>query len=108
MHYNGLVVIYLLSSLEICKSKGKDSEINLAPFFRVNASKDFSADNMSNTRLSRYVYDFSVDYYITDVPDTINIHKYLTERAWCKYITMPYNNIWIYLKNNYCIINGNL
>ena len=34
-------------------------------------------DNMKNTGLYRYAYDFSVDYDSIDVTDILNIHKYL-------------------------------
>ena len=32
---------------------------------------------MKKTGLYGYVYDFSVDYNITDVDDILDIHKYL-------------------------------
>ena len=32
-----------------------------------------------------YVYDFSVDYYATDVDDIKDMHKYLMKKiTWCK------------------------
>ena len=33
--------------------------------------------NMKKTGFSGYVYDFSVDYNVTDVDDIKDIHKYL-------------------------------
>ena len=39
--------------------------------------KDWLIDNMKNTELNGYVYDFSVDYDATDVDDIKDIHKYL-------------------------------
>ena len=41
-----------------------------------NISKYFSVDNMKNTGLYRYSYDFSVDYDSNDVPVTLDIDKY--------------------------------
>ena len=45
-----------------------------------NISKDFSVDNMKNTQLNGYVYDFSVDYDAIAVDDILRIHKYLMEK----------------------------
>ena len=41
-----------------------------------NISGDFSANKMKKTGLNGLVYDFSVDYKISDKSDIINIHKY--------------------------------
>ena len=43
-------------------------------------SKDLPVDNMRETELNGYVYDFSVDYYSIDVNDIVEIHKYLMKR----------------------------
>ena len=43
-----------------------------------NTSKDFSTDNMKNTELYEYAYDFSVNYDSIDFDDILDIHKYLT------------------------------
>ena len=40
----------------------------------------FSVDNMKNTGLNRYVYDFSVDYDAIAVDDILDIHKDLIEK----------------------------
>ena len=45
-----------------------------------NISKDWSVDNMKDTGLNGYVYDFSVDYDATSVDDTKDIHKYLMKK----------------------------
>ena len=47
---------------EIIKFKAKDSEIAATPLCLGNISKGWSVDNMKDTRLNGYVYDFSVDY----------------------------------------------
>ena len=45
-----------------------------------NISKDWSVDNMKDTGLNGYVYDFSVDYDSTDVDNIKDIHKYLMKK----------------------------
>ena len=59
----------------------KDSEIAAYPLCLRNTSKYFSVDNMKNTRLNGYVYDFSVDYDAFPVNDVLDIHKYLIKKA---------------------------
>ena len=43
-------------------------------------SKDLSTDNMKKTGFIGYVYDFSVDYNVTDVDDMKDFHKYLMKK----------------------------
>ena len=45
-----------------------------------NISKDFTVDNMKNTALNEYFYDFSVDYNTIDVSDIIDVHKSLMKK----------------------------
>ena len=66
-----------LNGTESYKFKAKDSEIVASPLCLENISKDWSIDNMKKTGFNRYVYDFSVDYNVTDVDDIKNIHNYL-------------------------------
>ena len=42
-----------------------------------NIAKDFTVDNMKETGLNGYLYDFSADYNTTDVIGIVDIHKYL-------------------------------
>ena len=35
---------------------------------------------MKKTGYNGYVYDFSVDYHVTDVDDIVGIHKYLMKK----------------------------
>ena len=49
----------------------------MGPICLRNISKDWSVDNMKRTGFTGYVYDFSVDYGVTDVDNIKNIHKYL-------------------------------
>ena len=64
---------------EIHKFKAKDSEIIATPSCLGNISKDWSVDNMKETGLNGYVYDFSVDYDAIVISDILEIHKYLME-----------------------------
>ena len=68
------------NNTEIIKFKAKDSNILAAPLFLGNISKDWSGDNMKDTGLKGYVYDFSVDYDGTDVHNIKDIHKYLMKK----------------------------
>ena len=82
LHYNGANSYLFVNSREIQKFKAKDSEIVASPLCLGNISKD----NMKNTRLNGYVYDFSVDYDAIPVDDILGIHKYLMEKnniKWC-------------------------
>ena len=69
-----------MEETEIHKFKAKDSEIVASPLCLGNISKDFSVDNRKKTRLSGYVYDFSVDYNAIEVDDILDIYKYLMEK----------------------------
>ena len=71
-----------MNGTEIHKFKAKDSEIVAPPLCLGNISKDWSVDNMRKTGLTRYVYDFSVDYDTIAVDDIKDIHKYLIEDIW--------------------------
>ena len=43
--------------------------------------KDFTIDQMKKTESNGYVYDFSVDYIITDTHDILDIHKHLMKKT---------------------------
>ena len=63
------------NNTEIIKFKAKDSNIIATPLCLGNISKDWSVDNMEDTGLNVYVYDFSVDYDAISVDDIKDIHK---------------------------------
>ena len=84
MHYNGASSYLFVNGVKIIKFKAKDSNIIANPLCLGNISKDWSVDNMKDTGLNGYVYDFSVDYDATSVDDIKNTHKYLMKK----------NNIW--------------
>ena len=80
LHYNGANSYLFVNGIEIYKFKAKDSEIVATPLCLGNISKDWSVDNMKDTGLNGYVYDFSVDYNATDVDDIKYIYKYLMKK----------------------------
>ena len=67
LHYNGASSYLFVNSTKITKFKAKDSNIIATPLCLGNISKDWSVDNMKDTGLNGYVYDFSVDYDATSV-----------------------------------------
>ena len=80
LHYNGANSYLFVNGREIYKFKAKYSEILASPLCLGKISKDWSTDNMKKTGFNGYVYDFSVDYYVTDVDDIKDIHKYLMKK----------------------------
>ena len=79
MHYNGANNYLFVSGIETYKFKAKDSEINAVPLCLGNISKDVFVDSKKKTGFYEYVYDFSVDYDVIAVYDTLDIQKYLTK-----------------------------
>ena len=77
LHCNGANSYLLVNGTEIIKFKAKDSEIVATPLCLGNISKDWSVDNMKDTGLNGYVYDFSVDYDAIAVDDILDTHNYL-------------------------------
>ena len=80
MHYNGANSYLFANSTEIIKSKAKDSNIIVTPLCLGNISKDWPVDNMKDTGLNGYVYDFRVDYDANAVDDVKDIYKYLMKK----------------------------
>ena len=80
LHYNGAISYLFVNETEIYKFKAKDSEISVGPICLENISKNWSVDNMKRTGFAGHVYDFSVDYNVTDVDDMKDIHKYLMKK----------------------------
>ena len=58
-----------------------DSEIVATPLCLRNISKGCSVDDMKETGLKGYVYDFSVNYSNTSVDDILNILKYSMKKV---------------------------
>ena len=80
LHYNEANSYLFANSREIIKFKAKHSNIIPTPLSLGNVSKDWSVDNMKDTGLNGYVYDFSVDYDATDGDDIKDIHRYLMKK----------------------------
>ena len=80
LHYNGTNNYLFVNSAEIIKFKAKDSNIIETPLCLGNISKDWSVDNMKDTGLNGYVYDFSVDYDAILVDAIKDIHNYLMKK----------------------------
>ena len=80
MHYNGSNSYLFVNSTEIIKFKAKAFNIIATPLCLGNISKDWPVDNMKDTGLNGYVYDFSVDYDGIAVDDIKDIHKYLMKK----------------------------
>ena len=80
LRYNGANSYLFVNDTEIYKLKAKDSEIVPSPLCLGNISKDWSINNLKKTGFTGYVYDFSVDYNVTDVDDIEDIHKYLMNK----------------------------
>ena len=73
LHYNGSNSYLFVNGREIHKFKAKDSEIVASPICLGNISPGFSVNNMKNTGLNGYVYDFSVDYNATKTDNILDI-----------------------------------
>ena len=80
LHYNGENSYLFVNCTEIYKFKGKDSETVASPLCLANISKDWSTDNMKNTGLTGYVYDFSADCNAVTVDNIKGIHNYLMKK----------------------------
>ena len=80
LHHNGANSYLFVNGKEIIKFKAKDSEIVATPLCLGNVSKDWSVDNLKDTGLNGYVYDFSVNYDATAVDDIKDIHRYLMKK----------------------------
>ena len=77
LHYNGANSYLFVNGIEIIKFKAKDSEIVATPLCLGNISKDCSIDNMKDTGLNVYNYDFSLDYDAIAVDDILDIHSFI-------------------------------
>ena len=80
LHYNGVNSYLFVNGTEIYKFEAKDSEIVPNLLYLENISKDWSTDNMERTGFNGYVYDFSVDYDVTDIDDNKDIQKNLMKK----------------------------
>ena len=75
----GQTVIYMLIAQKLLNLKQK-TLILLHSIMSWKHFKNWSIDNMKDNGLNGYVYDFSVDYDVTSVDDSKDIHKYLMKK----------------------------
>ena len=80
LHYNGTNSYLYVNDIKINKFKTKDSEMVATPLCSGNISKDWSIENVKNTGLNGYVYDYSFHYDAIAVDDITDIHKYLMKK----------------------------
>ena len=75
LYYCGDNSYLFVNGKEIINFKAKDSEIVSYPLRLENISKTFQ-----KTGVTRYVYDFSVDYWAIANHKLLDIHKFLMEK----------------------------
>ena len=80
LHYNGANSYLFVHGTEIYKFKAEDSGIVAGPLCLGNIFKDWSTDYVKKPCFNGYIYDYSVDYYATDIDDINDIHKYLMKK----------------------------
>ena len=81
LHYNVSNSYLFVNGVKIYHFKAKYSELFAYPVCLGNISKDFLFENMQETGLNEYVYDFSVDYFDISVNNVIDIHNYLMKKS---------------------------
>ena len=74
------IVIYFLMVQELTNFKQKILKLQQTHYPQ-KTSKDWSIENLKKkTGFNGYVYDFSVNYDVTDADDIKNIQKYLMKK----------------------------
>ena len=77
LHYNWSNSYFFLNGVKINQFKATDSDLNDYPLCFRNILQYFLDDNMKQTGLNVYVYDFLFDYGSIDVDDILDIHEEL-------------------------------
>ena len=80
LHNNWRKKFLFVNTTKLYQFKAKDSEIKPYLLCLRNNSKDFSVINLIKAGLNGYLYNFLVDYIISNVDDISNIHKYLMKK----------------------------
>ena len=80
LHQHGTNRYLFVNGTKIIKFKAKDSETVTTPLCLGNISRGWSVDNMRNTGLNGFVYDFNVDFDAIAVDDILEIHNYLMKK----------------------------
>ena len=79
MHYNVDNSYLFVNGKEIINYKAKDSQIVPNPLCLGGISKDLPSQIANNVGLTKYIYDFGVDYWAIANDKILDIHKYLNE-----------------------------
>ena len=99
LYYNCDNNYLFVNGKELCKLKASNKNVNFPTQFSLaGISSKFDYVDVDEVSLKVNVYDFSVVYKATNKSDILNIHKYLMNKN-------NIQNVWIYQKNAYCIIN---
>ena len=72
--------LFYINGVKIHQFKAKYSEMKPCSLCLGNIIKYFAVDDMENTELNEYVYDFSFHYNTIDVSNIVDIHKYLKKK----------------------------
>ena len=80
LHYNGDDCYLFVNGKQELKFKAKDDQIVKEILCLGNISDDWTAANAQKTGLWGEIYDFAVDYTITNIGDIYNIHRYLMKK----------------------------
>ena len=79
LHYNGDDSYLFVNGKEVTKFKAKKQSV-VGKLSLRNISRDFNQAGRKSTGLSRYIYDFSVDYNALSNDKILDIHAYLMKK----------------------------
>ena len=80
LNYSEANSYLFLNGIEMYKFRGKDSEIMGNSIMFRKCFKRLVSRWYEKTGFNGYIYDFSVDYNVTNVNDIKDIHKYLIKK----------------------------
>ena len=80
LHYNGDDSYLFLNVKQELKFKAKDDQIVKEILCLGNISDDWTTTNAEKTGFRGEIFDFAVDYTITNIGDIYNIHRYLMKK----------------------------
>ena len=78
LHYNGDNSYLFVNGKQELKFKAKDDQI--VKEILGNISDDWTSANAQNTGLWGDIYDFVVEYRVTNIGDIYNVHRYLMKK----------------------------
>ena len=80
LHYNGDNSYLFVNGKQELKFKAKDDQIVKEILCLGNISDDWTSANAQNTGLWGDIYDFVVEYRVTNIGDIYNVHRYLMKK----------------------------